>query len=66
MSMRKREDLEDLKTAKLTNKLIVALTKHAYACKNCNHTIQDVLGRILVEKVQEYMIGEDLVAAQDR
>lgn len=50
--------------SKGTTKLLFALAKHVIE-KNCNHTIHDVLSHILIEKVEEYMIGEDLVGAKD-
>src|SRR5262245_33329092 len=53
-------------TAKITEKFLLAVLKHTYDCKNCTHNIRDVLAQMLIEKVQEYMIGEDLAGAQDK
>ena len=52
-------------TSKFSTKVLLSLTKHASE-KNCHHTLTDILSMVLVEKVEGYMIGEDLVGAQDR
>ena len=52
--------------AKLTQKFVCAVLNHIKEGKNCNHTLQEVLANMLVEKVREYLIGEDLAAAQDK
>lgn len=42
------------------------MVKHLKEGKGCNHTLQDILANMKVEKVREYMIGEDLTAGQDK
>jgi hypothetical protein len=61
----KEQQFRAFETSKISMKVANALAKHA-SDKNCNHTIADILAMVLVEKVEGYMIGEDLVDAQDR
>jgi hypothetical protein len=61
----KEQWFRGFETSKMSMKVATALYRHALD-KDCNHTIRDILSMVLMEKVEGYMIGEDLVDAQDR